>query len=724
MKNLILSLSTLIVVVVFLAYSQILFPRTQSAEAVVGKASMPLLPITFAVDRTDDVAGAMACTAAANDCSLRGAIRKSNATVGADEMIIDLQAGATYNLALSNSTQENAAATGDLDIIATHHAVTIRGGGSSGANATTISATGLNGGASRDRVFHIVSGSNEVTFTRVVIANGRAVDDGTSGASTSSTFPTTMGTGGCILSQGTNVALTDAAVQSCRASGKGDHLINEHTTLDARGGALASMAGGATVNITNTRFVGNSATGGNGGNFNNGAGSNASGGSIYFTGGTLNISRSQIENSNATGGNGGNQDQNGQTNGGFGGFAQGGGAWLGGGTVTITETTFASSVATGGNSGTGGNGANPGGDASGGALYSLANVTIRNSTLTLAAANGGNGGHAFGSTCLGGHTAGDGGAARGGAIFADVGTMTVNTATFADNSADGGNGGNGGQTNGGLNCGQHGAGGLAYGGAVTNNLATLNIDHSTISTNRARAGNTGVNQGGANKPPRPAAEGAGGGIRVGAASVTLANTIIADNAAANGLGDIVGAPTPGPNVDGAITSGGHNLLGVATDATGFNGLGDKVGANAALGPLADNGGPTQTMSLLAGSAGVDSAVAGGAATDQRGLPRTVDDPAVVNAATSDGTDIGAFEAQRVCDLCCSTNIIVSASRGQRGAIVNFASPSGKGCGRVVCSPRSGTFFQIGETIVTCKSAAELSCSFKVTVTGKGRPMIR
>ena len=117
MKNLILSLSTLIVVVVFLAYSQILFPRTQSAEAVVGKASMPLLPITFAVDRTDDVAGAMACTAAANDCSLRGAIRKSNATVGADEMIIDLQAGATYNLALSNSTQENAAATGDLDFV-------------------------------------------------------------------------------------------------------------------------------------------------------------------------------------------------------------------------------------------------------------------------------------------------------------------------------------------------------------------------------------------------------------------------------------------------------------------------------------------------------------------------------------------------------------------------------------------------------------------------------
>ena len=48
-------------------------------------------PIIFAVDRTDDAAAAMACTAAANDCSLRGAIRKSNANVGADEVIIDLQ---------------------------------------------------------------------------------------------------------------------------------------------------------------------------------------------------------------------------------------------------------------------------------------------------------------------------------------------------------------------------------------------------------------------------------------------------------------------------------------------------------------------------------------------------------------------------------------------------------------------------------------------------------
>src|SRR6185436_20780330 len=121
-----------------------------------------------------------------------------------------------------------------------------------------------------------------------------------------------------------------------------------------------------------------------------------------------------------------------------------------------------------------------------GGLYSLGNATVTNSTFHLAEANGGDGGDAFGSTCLGGHMAGDGGGARGGAIFADGGTLVVNTATFASNSAIGGDGGDGGQTNGGLNCGMHGAGGLAYGGAITNsNAAVVNMKHGTLSLNNA-----------------------------------------------------------------------------------------------------------------------------------------------------------------------------------------------------------------------------------------------
>jgi hypothetical protein len=55
---------------------------------------------------------------------------------------------------------------------------------------------------------------------------------------------------------------------------------------------------------------------------------------------------------------------------------------------------------------------------------------------------------------------------------------------------------------------------------------------------------------------------------------------------------------------------------------------------AGLGPLADNGGPTLTMALLAGSPAIDAGSAVGApATDQRGIPRP-QGPAV---------DIGAYE---------------------------------------------------------------------------------
>ncbi|HEY0380569.1 MAG TPA: choice-of-anchor Q domain-containing protein [Pyrinomonadaceae bacterium] len=676
------------------------------------------------VDRSDDTAAATACTAAPNDCSLRGAIIAANADLSADPVIINLQPATTYNLTLANATQENAAATGDLDITTGLHPVTIVGGGASGPNASIIDAAGLTSGSSRDRAFHLTASNVTVIFQGLAIQNGRAADDGTGGASTDPAAQNTNRAGGGILNNGGSLTLINVLVQSCQALGKGDSLINEHTTLDARGGGVASLTTTGNVSVTGSTLTGNSALGGDGGNFNNGSGSNAQGGSIYFEGGTLNVEGSRIDNSAANGGNGGNQNQNGQTNGGFGGFAQGGGVWVGGGTVIINNTTVESAVANGGNSGTGGNGAEPAGGADGGGLYSLGNTTVTNSTFHLAAASGGDGGDAFGSTCLGGHMGGDGGGARGGAIFADGGSLTINTATFANNSANGGQGGDGGQTDGGLNCGNHGAGGLAYGGAIANNnAATINLKHGTLSLNNAQAGNTGVNQGGANKPPRLVAEGTGGGIRVGPGSVTLENTIIADNTAANGTGDTTGAPTPGPNVDGAVASSGHNLLGVATEATGFTGTGDQTGANPMLAPLADNGGPTWTMALSPGSPALDAGVAAGATFDQRGLPRTVDDPGVVNAPTSDGTDIGAFEREVPCILSCPADVTVSNDADQCGAVVNYTEPSGAGCGTVTCDHPSGSFFDVGDTTVTCTSTAGPACSFTITVNDTQGPDI-
>ncbi len=73
---------------------------------------VPAAPLaTIAVDRTDDVAAASACTGNANDCSLRGAVTFANANAGT---VINLPAN-TYNITLAGA--EDANATGDLDLL-------------------------------------------------------------------------------------------------------------------------------------------------------------------------------------------------------------------------------------------------------------------------------------------------------------------------------------------------------------------------------------------------------------------------------------------------------------------------------------------------------------------------------------------------------------------------------------------------------------------------------
>jgi len=240
-----------------------------------------LLPLatTLTVDRTDDTAAATACTGAANDCSLRGAIRNANADLSANPVIINLQPATTYNLTLTNVTQENAAATGDLDITTTLHTVTIVGGGSSGPNATIIDAAALNTGTVCDRAFQVTGAGVTVVFQDLVIRNGKAADDGTNGASTNPNAQNGNRAGGGILNNGGSVTLTNVIVESCQALGKGDSIVNDHTTLDAHGGGLASLGGSGNMTITNSKFTGNTALGGDGGNFNNGSGSNALGGS-------------------------------------------------------------------------------------------------------------------------------------------------------------------------------------------------------------------------------------------------------------------------------------------------------------------------------------------------------------------------------------------------------------------------------------------------------------
>jgi hypothetical protein len=108
------------------------------------------------------------------------------------------------------------------------------------------------------------------------------------------------------------------------------------------------------------------------------------------------------------------------------------------------------------------------------------------------------------------------------------------------------------------------------------------------------------------------------------ATLTLVNTIVTSS-----QDNCFHAPWGG----GTVTlSSGHNN--VFTDATCFAGASDQVVADAGLGPLADNGGPTLTHALLAGSPAIDAA--DGAvcpATDQRGVARP----------QGAGCDVGAYE---------------------------------------------------------------------------------
>src|SRR5262249_7067465 len=83
--------------------------------------------------------------------------------------------------------------------------------------------------------------------------------------------------------------------------------------------------------------------------------------------------------------------------------------------------------------------------------------------------------------------------------------------------------------------------------------------------------------------------------------------------------------------------GGHNLIETAVAGQGTNSLTNTIMLDPLLGPLASNGGPTQTMALLPGSPAIDvgsnSSIPAGVTTDQRGSPR------ISGAAV----DIGAFE---------------------------------------------------------------------------------
>jgi hypothetical protein len=101
------TLSLTVLFAVLLSFTQTTASHPSTPRPFVESAFLTPFATTFDVDRTDDTASASACTAAPNDCSLRGAIIAANADLNADPVTINLQPGTTYNLMLTNATQEN-----------------------------------------------------------------------------------------------------------------------------------------------------------------------------------------------------------------------------------------------------------------------------------------------------------------------------------------------------------------------------------------------------------------------------------------------------------------------------------------------------------------------------------------------------------------------------------------------------------------------------------------
>lgn len=201
-------------------------------RANVGTTALPLPFVAISVDRTDDTAAASACTAAPNDCSLRGAVAFANVN---PSTTISVPAG-TYQLNIPGGVSEGFSGNnsiGDLDVRGNNTVIT-----GAGAATTIIQQTQLN-----DRVLEVnpdLLANFNFSISDVTITGGKET--------------TAVGGGGIISGAIDNTML----VTNCVISG------NSATGTGTFGGGGISHAGGS-LTITGTTFSNNSTSGSGGG---------------------------------------------------------------------------------------------------------------------------------------------------------------------------------------------------------------------------------------------------------------------------------------------------------------------------------------------------------------------------------------------------------------------------------------------------------------------------
>ena len=173
--------------------------------------------------------------------------------------------------------------------------------------------------------------------------------------------------------------------------------------------------------------------------------------------------------------------------------------------------------------------------------------------------------------------------------------------------------------------------------------APLTIRSSTISGNRSDSGTYG-----------------GGGLFQNKGTVSLDNTIVADNTAP-ARPDVT---TYNPSFPVSAT---FSLIENPADAK-ITGGPNITGQDPKLGPLADNGGPTPTEALLEGSPAIDQGQASGA--DQRGAPRPFDFAGVALAGDNEA-DIGAYER-----VLCAGRVVNRVGTAGNDTLTGTAGPDG------------------------------------------------
>jgi CSLREA domain-containing protein len=345
-------------------------------------------------------------------------------------------------------------------------------------------------------------------------------------------------------------------------------------------------------------------------------------------------------------------------------------------------------------------------------------VSIYSLTLTGGTAATGNGGaisnddaylHLSGLTISDSDATDTTSVGRGGGVFTNTGKLVIDQSTLSGNHAyfGGGVGSLHGPVylNDSTVSGNHADGrgpatnyAEGYGGGINTYAADLTVTRSTIDHNVGGHDGGGIYSAYSSAGPgsltiqnstiadNQALNDDGGGVWIccdgtleAGETFTIVNSTVTGNTAASAAGGLQSyVYTVSPVLENSVVSGNisgsapstddlraevgyqwdasFDLIGVPTIAFINDIVGNVLGGNPRLGPLADNGGATMTMAPQCGSDAIDQGKAFSLTADQRDETRPVGLPDYPDSTATghDGSDIGAVELQSTPGTACAS----------------------------------------------------------------------